>query len=250
MGKGNNFWLDDPEWELLRRRAEKRPVSKQLRQRAQQASPRPKLPPLSPRAQTSKSIGDKEVTLNLKLTVPKVRLPDALRFYRQHRKIFVIMACTLAACVLALGTLRVVGSRGKSGAATDGAGVKSAEKQAQAEFNPLVPLATQPEFKYDSEKKVLGYMSDFQGVSMTISQQALPDSLKSGQTNILTIAQSIKADRSIDTQNGITYLATDQKTKTQTALFSAKDVLVFVRASKTLDDEDWRQYINQFNPSR
>ncbi len=245
---GNKFWLDDPEWELLQRRTANKPISKRLRQQArpgmQQRDPRE----LARVRQTQRSSGDKEVTVNLKLTVPKIKLPDFGKQLRRHRKKLLVSAGVLLVMASGAGGFRVW--RGRATPAAQG-GPATAIEQAQAEFNPLTPLASaKPDFKYDPDKKVLGYVTDFEGTSMTISQQELPEDIKSGKTNVLTIAQSIKAVKSIDTQNGTTYLATDEKTKAQTAVFSANDVLVFVRSSKTLDDEDWRRYINQLNPSK
>jgi hypothetical protein len=258
MGKGNDFWLDDPEWEFLRRKAEKRPIPKKLkRQVAAQKQPiRPRQEEL-PRAQASKQVTEKEVVVNLKLRMPKVKLPNFKRLLKVYRKQSMVTGGVVVVLVLAGGVFRFNANRQAKEEANK---PKSAQEQALAEFNPLVPLENltdnagkqaEPEFRYDKEKKVLGYATEYNGTQLTISQQKLPDSFKSNPAGLISIADSIKASiPPLDTQKGPAYIATNEKTKTQTALFATDEVLVFVQTSKVLDDEEWKFYINQLNPSK
>jgi hypothetical protein len=136
---------------------------------------------------------------------------------------------------------------------------QSAQQKAEAAFTPLVPLdnltdaagkQSKPEFRYDQQKKVLGFVTNYNGTELTISQQGVPDKFKSNPTGLLSLAQSINANQLLQTQKGTAYIGTDPKTNAQTAVFATKEVLVFIRTEKKLDEEEWKFYINQLNPSK
>ena len=266
MGKGSDFWLDDPEWELLRRKAENRSVSKKIKRNQQTRPLKPmlELPREEPRAEVTKQIAEKEVVLSLKLKLPRVRLPNLRQLLRLlYNRFYVLetrykVALWAGAGLLCLFSVIGVVKPFKNNNASTNDEPASAQEQAKAEFNPLVPLEnltdangaqSKPEFKYDKEKKVLGYVAGYNGANLTISQQQLPKELKSDPAKLMATADSIKADKRVDTQKGTAYIATDEKTKAQTAVFATDDVLVFVRSNKSLDDDEWQMYINQLNPA-
>jgi hypothetical protein len=256
MGKGKDFWLDDPEWELLRRKAENRPIPKQLKQKVA-AQKQPIKPEQEvPRAQASKQITEKEVVVNLKLRMPKVKLPDFKQLYKTYRKQTMIAGGVAIVLIMVVGAFKVLSVRQ---AKTEADKPKSAQEQALADFNPLVPLEnltdatgkqSKPEFKYDPEKKVLGYATEYNGVHLTISQQGVPENFKSNPASLMSVAQSIGAGTPLETQKGSAYIGTDENAEAQTAVFATDEVLVFIRTDKTLDEEEWKFYINQLNPSR
>lgn len=249
-------WFDDPEWEMLRRKAEKRPISKHLKQQVAAQKPQPKLGEKSG-ARTEKQTTEKEVTVNLKFTLPKLRFSDLKLLYRSHRRQILLAGGTLVTIILVFGALKFISARKQAEKAKKPV---SPEEQAQATFNPLKPLdnltdpsgkeVLGPEFRYDQEKKVLGYTTDYNGAHMTVSQQALPDQLKNNPGQLEGIARSVSANVPIETQKGRAYIATNDKTKEQIAVFATKEVLVFLRSNKTLDNDEWIFYINQLNPSR
>jgi len=241
---------------MLRRKAENRPVSKELKQKIAAQRPQAKDRREQPRVQTGKEVSDKEVVVNLKLAIPKVRLPDPRQLYRSHRK-HIFMATGTAAClVLVVGAFKVISARQ---AATEAKKPVSVVDKVQEAFTPLVPLegvaqvkgeTDDSKYRYDEDKKVLGYDSEYNGAVLTISQQALPEKVKTNPGELANIVKSIQADKSLETQKGMAYIATDEEAKTQTAIFATDEVLVFIQANKNLDDEEWKFYINQMNPSR
>ncbi|HTE58515.1 MAG TPA: hypothetical protein VK694_07255 [Verrucomicrobiae bacterium] len=260
-----DFWLDDPEWEILRRRAEKRPVPKKLKQ---QARPQPKLrlPREEPRAEITRQVAEKQVVVNLQLRMPRFKLLGIKQRFRQLRKSWLLMRARNKRAVMAgvalvclmggFGVLNLL--KGGDQAGQGGGPVVTAQQQAETDFNPLVPLEnltdangqqSRPDFKYDKEKKVLGYVAEFNGASLTISQQPAPGDFKSNPAKLMSVAESFKATTHLDTQKGTAYIASDEKTKVQTAIFATDEVLVFVRSNKPLDNDEWQMYINQLNPS-
>jgi hypothetical protein len=254
MGKLPASWLDDPEWEMLRRKAEKRHIPRELKRKVAAQKPQAKTRREEPRARANREDTEKEVVVNLKLAIPKVKPPDFKRLY-QARKRQIIKVGSLALVVIAVfGIFNLISARKR---AEEAKKPVAPEEQAQQSFNPLVPLdgltdaagkkIATPEFKYDEEKKVLGYVSDYNGAKLTVSQQALPGQLKIHPGQLEGIARSVNANIPIETQKGKAYLATDDETKTQVAVFATDNVLVFVRSTKTLDNDDWKFYINQLN---
>lgn len=251
----NDFWLDDPEWEMLRRKAERRPIPKKLRQQAKPV-PKLRLPPKAPRAE------EKEVVVNLKLRLPQFKLPKkAFRHIKTRLQALelkrhpALMAG--AAVIVAVGLFGLFSVLAKDPALVSDT-PKNAQQQAEADFDPLVPLEnladasgkqSKPEFKYDQEKKVLGYVAEFNTANLTISQQQVPEDFKSNPAKLMSVADSIKASKHIETQKGTAYIATDDKTKAQMAVFATDDVLVFIRSNKQLDEDEWKLYINQLNPA-
>lgn len=255
-----SWFDDDPEWEMLRQKAANRPVSKDLKRKV--ADRRPNIEPVreSPRAQTSKEITDKEVVLNLKLSLPKIKLPDFKVFYRNNRKKVFLVAGSAMVLLLAFGGLKILTGR-DSGivAGTNDNPSESAQEEAQMSFNPLVPLPnlkdttgkqSTPEFKYNKEKKFLRFVTEYNRVTMTISQQKVPDDLNSNPAKLMSLAESVEAGTPIDTQKGTAYIGTDETTKAQTVVFATDDVLVFIRTDKDLDEQDWKFYINQLSPRK
>jgi hypothetical protein len=255
MGKNKlpASWLDDPEWEMLRRKAENRPIPKKLKQKAAAQRPQARAKREEPRTKATREDTEKEVVVNLKLSVPKIKLPDLKKVFRTHKKQVLRLAAAALAMVCIFGAFQLFSVRKDAKPTTP-------EEQAEQAFNPLVPLegltdATgkklpAPEFKFDQEKKVLGYKSEYNGVQLTVSQQALPDQLKSHPGQLEGIARSVNANVPIDTQKGKAYIATEDKTKTQIVVFATDGLMVFIRSNKSLDSDDWIFYINQLNPKR
>jgi hypothetical protein len=65
----------------------------------------------------------------------------------------------------------------------------------------------------------------------------------------MSVAGSVNANTPLETQKGTAYIATDEETKAQIAVFATDNVLVFIRTDKQLDEDEWKFYINQLNPS-
>lgn len=242
-----SWFDDDPEWELLRRKAEKQRISKELRQRISTQQPRAQD---QPRVRAGKEVSENEVVLSLKLAVPKMQPPDVRRLYAtHHRKLYIALA-SLCSVVLLGATYMVVGDylQAKKGQKT----ALTPEQRAKQSFNPLIPIDTKQsgsaDYVYDDTKKVLGYTTDYNGVALTVSQQPLPDKVKHDPSELAAIAQSLGTAKSIDTQKGAAYIVTYQETATQVAVFATKEVLVFLKSNQALDDADWEYYINQLTP--
>jgi hypothetical protein len=255
MGKGNDFWLDDPEWEVLRRKAEKKPIPKKLKYKvANRHRPQAAQRREEPRAQASKEVTDQEVVVNLKLAIPKVKLPDFRKLFRTYKQQIIKIGAVCLVLVIAFGAFKLI--TGREGATGE---EKADTPMGQADFKPLMPLEgfadgggqklAKPEVKYDQEKNVLAYVTPYNGSQLTVSQQSLPEQLKLYPGQLEGIARTVNANIPIETQKGKAYIATDDKAKTQVAVFATKEALVFIRSTKILDNDEWKIYINQLNPT-
>jgi len=249
MGKQpGGFWFDDdPEWEILRRRTNNEPVPRHLKKSVEPPKIR-----REPRTTTPVKADKKEVVVSIKLAIPKLRLPDMSRVYA-HKKMLYIGSAAVGVFGLSILGFKVFGS----GKADGDPKPTSATAQAQQDFQPLLPLpnatsadgqAQKQDYRYDEQRQLLGYSTEYNGSSMTVSQQPIPENLKSDRDALKKVADSIGAKDSISTQKGTSYIATNEN-KEQTAVVINNGVLVFIRANKQLDTDEWQFYINQLRPS-
>lgn len=260
MGKKDNkLWLDDPEWEMLLRKSHKRPISSNLKKRVadqkHQRQSRPPSPvPAEPRAKTERSDTDKEVVVNFKFAIPKVKLPNFKKIISANKTKILGAAYVVMVAAGLFGAYKFYASQQTADAPK---APTNPVEQAEAKFTPLVPLKnladldgkkSKPEFRYDEEKKTLAYVMTFNGANLLVSQQALPEQLEINPGQLEGIARSINANVPIDTQKGKAYLGTDEETKTQVAVFATKEVLVFMRSNIKLSNDIWEFYINQLSP--
>jgi hypothetical protein len=94
---------------------------------------------------------------------------------------------------------------------------------------------------------VYAYSDMLGGVSISVSEQPLPESFKndvSGQ-----IAELAKAYNATDTVNvnGITvYIGTSAKGP-QSVIFTQNNLLILIKSQKTISDTTWSSYIYTFN---
>lgn len=243
-----SWFDDDPEWEMLRRKAADQPVPKDLKQKitAQRSRTSPKRE--TPRLQTYNEKTDKELVVNLKLALPRIKTQNIRSLYRAHKQQLFVLGGVIVCVVASIGVFRVVtGVLGSPKSPT------LVEDQS-ASFDPLVPIDRsasengEPEYVFDNQRKVLGYSTEYNGAVITINQQALPEKFKTNPGELEYVAKSFQATEAIDTQKGKAFIATDPKNGSQRAVFAYKEVLVFVHANKKLDSEEWKYYINQLTP--
>ena len=98
--------------------------------------------------------------------------------------------------------------------------------------------------QYDNKKQLYKYNDEYKGVSLTISQQPIPDQLRDNPAKIADIAKtSISATEKILTTNGDAYIVTDEKTNTQRLVLVHRQLLVFIQSYDRLDNVDWLVYI-------
>lgn len=189
------------------------------------------------------------VSLEIKLPkLPKINLPK-VNYRRVAKKVTKpkAAAAILLILVLGLGVAQLTKNHDKTGAGTNPQDIKP-------DFNAVVPL-DKPDIAnkqgdsvtYDVEKHVLSYTDTYFNETFTVSQQKLPDNLKSNPEELKKLAATMGSSHEVSTHRGMVYVATNQKTKEQTGVFPTGDLLLFIRTPREVDDTTWNEYVNKLN---
>lgn len=127
----------------------------------------------------------------------------------------------------------------------------NAIEQAAMHFDPLMPESfdhDNPDFRFDSSRGVFSFNDLRNDISLTLSQQSAPESVKSDPEELLNVARQIQAESTIETNKGTVYIASNEGSANQTALFATDELLVFIHSDQTLTFEEWQNYINELTP--
>jgi hypothetical protein len=243
MKKEERQWLDR-EFEPLKKRIAQRAQLKKARSAL--GSPDARVGPVakSSMAATSQPEG---VAVSINLSLPKAKLPK-LPYKR--------IGLASAAMVLVVGVFIFASSRytAYQKHREEAKALQSASPDIA--FKPLVPADKAKQtgqslgYNYDAEKQLLGFTDKYEGASLTISQQPLPDAFKTDSNSLNKAAQSINAKEVVDTGKGIVYISTNKNGVEQIIVFNTKDLLVFVRSDKKLSKDQWGTYVDQLKLSK
>lgn len=127
----------------------------------------------------------------------------------------------------------------------------SPKQQASMHFNPLITDINdriEPDFRFDTERQVFSFNDRHNGIPLTISQQSVPKGVESNTDELLRIARHINAENTVDTDKGDVYIASDEDSDRQTAVFGTDEVMVFIHSSRTLTFKEWQSYIENLEP--
>lgn len=249
-GRRNQEWLDwlqdDPVPASLRGR---------MRERAVRAASRPVVRdqsrPVDTAQQTPpKSSAPKTVSIHLALpdtTRLKAKLSQARSLASKHRPPRYAVIGVGAVFIVGGGVLGAlqISNKGKNPEA-GGTEVLSQNTQ-KPDFEYSLPKGDESELvgdvRYDAEKKVVNYQDSIGGVSITISQQPLPEGFKQDtEAKVKKLAADFAATEELVTANPTAYIGTSVKGP-QTVVFAKKDLLVFIQSIKEIDDKDWAEYV-------
>ncbi len=117
----------------------------------------------------------------------------------------------------------------------------------QPDFNTLLPTQSDvAERSYDNERQILSFRSSLSGVPVIVSEQLAPPDLNTDPNGLNKLALSLSDKKSINKLNskfGTTFVVTLQS-GSQVAIFATDGLLVFARATTTIPDNLWIEYIN------
>ena len=123
-------------------------------------------------------------------------------------------------------------------------------EQAEDYYDPLIPDGrgkAEIDFHFDSEIRVFSFNDVYNDVPLIISQQPAPDNIKADPEELIDIARQMRAENSIDTNRGTAYITSEDDSSSQTAIFTADEILVFIQSSRILTFEEWQSYINDLS---
>jgi hypothetical protein len=86
------------------------------------------------------------------------------------------------------------------------------------------------------------YTDTLEGVPIRISEQTLPDTLKSDDT-VAELARNYNANRSITVDEVTVYIGTSAK-QTQSIIFVKRSLLILITSNNILNDRQWSEYIS------
>lgn len=235
--KGNKIW-NDPEWRVLRKRANDLGVPAHSIKST-------KINNMSilvdERANTSISTNDagnhKKVSLTFK--IPKIKPPQ---LSSKQSKIALASAGIIGISII---SSYVILNRG--GNREEPRDVLSETSQLPS-FDTILPdgkegETTSGKIGYDPERKVASYTDKIGTTAITVSQQELPEKLKENpDEEVRKIAESFSVTEVINESNPRAYLGNDVEGP-QTVIFHKNGLLVFILSSKMIEKDEWAQYI-------
>lgn len=118
-------------------------------------------------------------------------------------------------------------------------------------YKPIVPDTSDREEDsqmpsepvYYAEQKVYSFTDSYNGVNITVDQQALPDSFRDNPDAILDVAESINATDNFTTTLGMVYIFTSPNSGAQRLVLANDKMLMFLQSTSALDNSDWVTYI-------
>lgn len=178
--------------------------------------------------------------IDINISIPKIRLPKLPHFNIPWRHLlwWGSGVCFIATVVVL--TPHILQRNAKQ--AEKKAAASSSSKPAYAPLKPNTGAVSGAQ--YDSKRQLYKYNDTYMGSNLTISQQPLPDTLRTGKTKLADVAKaSINATDKIETVTGDAYISTDETTGIQRMVIAHRQLLIFIQSTKTLSNVDWVKYI-------
>lgn len=192
------------------------------------------------RKQLHRKSGHHDRAITISLSMPKIRLPKLRIPWTRVGKWALGVGMVAIVIVGTPQLLRYQAQRAKQVAAD--------QKTVTPAYAPLKPSGeggTVAGAGYDGKRQMYKYDDVYNGVTMTISQQPLPDNLRGNPKDIQKIAESIGAKEKVATTNGDAYISTDDKTATQRVVVAHRQLLIFIQSSRSMTNAEWVSYIQQ-----
>jgi hypothetical protein len=243
-----DWWLsDDPPTPTAR--ADLRQA--RVRQ-ANQYRPRAPQPTVPPEPQESPPAGT-NITINLDLSKIKLPKPPKIKLPNWPYRRLAVSLAVLTLIVVGLSTLYHHHQQTVETAKLEAARrAVTGPTRTTPSFTPLVPK-DEPELAkldpknkdiaYDGNRDTYSFMDKLDNNNITISEQPLPANLGEPQQAINHVAKQINAKEPINLNDGVAYASSD-KSGSQTIVFSAKDLLIFINSPFHHEVASYKFYID------
>ncbi len=255
----NKDWLDDPEWEALRKKVESRPEQSK-KQRKKRVQAKVSVGEQSTKDSSTVAEDHKQVNVSLNFKLPtrshinrkRDQVSAKIKNYFDHnpdakRNIIIVVVVITSIIVMALLIPRLFfnnddqkggssGQAGNSGATT------------QPDFKVSYPegdkdRASLSKTNYDPQRKVASFKDTVNAVEITVSQQPMPEAFKKDMDKeVENMAKGFNATDPIDTK--IKSYKGKSAQGPQTVITHNKEALIFLYASSELSDQVWKAYID------
>lgn len=100
--------------------------------------------------------------------------------------------------------------------------------------------------RVDSERDSVSFQDELSGGLITVSQQPMPEDVSKSADGVAKLALSLNDKSTIDqvsTNKGVIYVARAEAGR-QTVIFGFMELLIFITANHTVDNQSWADYVN------
>lgn len=159
------------------------------------------------------------------------------RFLHSKRTIVVIVVIVIT-CVT-IGLL----ARNSNNSSADAAAKKPNYKTALPEGKTVAELGGWKRVSPAKDDPVFAYIDQIDSVTVSVSQQPLPQSFKSNVANqVAELAKKFNATDKIDAKGTAVYIGTSSKGP-QSVIFSSNNLLILIKSEKQIADTSWATYV-------
>lgn len=114
-------------------------------------------------------------------------------------------------------------------------------------YAPLQPEGQASGARYDSKRQLYTYNDTYKGLTISVSQQPLPEKLRGDVLKVKQLAETLGTVESFETTNGTAYIATDENSGTQRVVVTHRQLLIFLQSNGTLSPVDWVSYVQNLD---
>lgn len=192
----------------------------------------------------TKSTQDEKPLVSVQITMPKIAIPKPKISRTQVRVVLIVIGVML---LLSAGWLMMNTSVRKHAQKQ-----KNGPRQTVEESLGFVPLRppksmdTSARTSYSHQKGFYEYKGVYEGASITINQQPVPEKLRKNASEAEKLARSIGAKDSFSTTLGKVYVSEQENALSQRLMLSNSYMLMFIQSTKPLDNGEWAKYIESF----
>lgn len=180
----------------------------------------------------------------------KVLLSRARRFLFSKKGIVTGVILVIVICLITVGTV----ARQQQVVKTKGGSIDPNQLIENLEYQTVLPggktiteLGGWQRVSPDKNDPVYAYVDKIGDVSISVSQQPLPNSFKNDTgEKVAELAKSYNATNKISAGNTTVYIGTSTKGP-QSTIFTRNGLLILIKSQKNIDDKAWIAYIESLN---
>lgn len=175
----------------------------------------------------------------IRIDLPKFQLPS---MHIPWRKVFKWGSVALIIAVIIVGTPTLIRHQ-----TTEQKKKAAATAEATPVYSPLKPEQQVSGAQYDGKRKLYKYDDTYKGLTITVSQQPLPENLRDDPAKIKQLAEGLGTVESFETTNGTMYIASGEESNTQRVVVAHRQLLIFLQSNGTLSPVDWVAYVQNLD---
>lgn len=182
----------------------------------------------------------------------KIRIPslplDRLRSL--PKKYVIVAAAVFSVAIIGATGLGVMAGRGDERIESPAPASSNIRDTKGPEFQALLPSGKQikdlggwARVSPANQEPVYAYVDTLNGIQLNISQQKLPNNLRSNTAEgVAKLAEGFAATEKIVSGDVTAYLGTSIKGP-QSLIFAKKDLLILIKSSGKLSNQEWAEYV-------